>query len=32
MTQLVHFHCAGWKLASESCEKPPRPFFITEIW
>lgn len=29
---LVHFHMAGWKLASESWAKPPRPFFTTEIW
>ncbi len=32
MPQLVHFHWAGWKLASGSCEKPPRPFLTTEIW
>ncbi len=30
--QLLHFHCAGWKLARESWEKPPRPPRMTEIW
>ncbi|GHA74225.1 hypothetical protein GCM10010345_90990 [Streptomyces canarius] len=29
---LVHFHMAGWKFASESWAKPPRPFLTTEIW
>lgn len=29
---LVHFHMAGWKLASESWAKPPRPLLTTETW